>query len=428
MATGNQLRILSLNCWGLKFISKFRKERYEAIANDILEANYDIVNLQEIWVFADFEYMRGRLSADFPHSKFFYSGALGAGLAIFSRFPFVGTSLFPYSLDGEPIDVAAGDWFVGKALASVTILHSMLGKVEIFNTHLFAKGGEHPHRLAGAWELAKLTRRSAELGNYVIVTGDLNGIPSSLALTIIGEHTGLFDSWLISHPQGAGGDDGGTFTAAEAIERFGVTADSPLNSWSAGKSLDDDAKKTLGKRLDYVLYRQPQKPQADAAQLYPALHCKDCKVVLTGLVPGKDYSYSDHFGLEATLEIENIPGTHFTAVEPELSSATIATVIQSLTERYRTARTRSRNEMIIFGSAVVGCVALAVGTAFLPFAWISSIFVVVAVALAWLATTWLYEGFLYGNWECNALMNITEELEIHRTGLAILSGQPPSPT
>jgi hypothetical protein len=32
--------------------------------------------------------------------------------------------------------VAAGDWFVGKAAASVVILHPELGKAQIFTTHV----------------------------------------------------------------------------------------------------------------------------------------------------------------------------------------------------------------------------------------------------------------------------------------------------
>lgn len=64
------------------------------------------------------------------------SGALGAGLVIFSRFPIVGTTIHPYSLNGAPIDVVAGDWFVGKAAASIVISHPVLGEVEVFNTHV----------------------------------------------------------------------------------------------------------------------------------------------------------------------------------------------------------------------------------------------------------------------------------------------------
>jgi len=69
-------------------------------------------------------------------NKLLFSGALGAGLAIFSRFAIIGTSVHPYALNGAPIDVVAGDWFVGKAAASVLIAHPVLGEVQIFNTHV----------------------------------------------------------------------------------------------------------------------------------------------------------------------------------------------------------------------------------------------------------------------------------------------------
>jgi sphingomyelin phosphodiesterase 2 len=67
------------------------------------------------------------------------SGALGAGLAIFSRFPIVAATVHPYSLNGSPLDVIAGDWFVGKAAASVLITHPTLGQVQVFNTHVSAQ-------------------------------------------------------------------------------------------------------------------------------------------------------------------------------------------------------------------------------------------------------------------------------------------------
>lgn len=66
----------------------------------------------------------------------FRSGALGAGLAIFSRFPIITATIHPYSLNGHPVDVAAGDWFVGKAAASIVVQHPALGEVEVFNTHV----------------------------------------------------------------------------------------------------------------------------------------------------------------------------------------------------------------------------------------------------------------------------------------------------
>ena len=67
---------------------------------------------------------------------FVFSGALGAGLAILSRFPIIGATINPYSLNGSPIEVIQGDWFVGKAAASVLLAHPVLGQVQIFNTHV----------------------------------------------------------------------------------------------------------------------------------------------------------------------------------------------------------------------------------------------------------------------------------------------------
>ena len=64
------------------------------------------------------------------------SGALGAGLAIFTKWPIISTSITPYSLNGEPTDVTGGDWFVGKGAGSVTIFHPTLGQVQIFDTHV----------------------------------------------------------------------------------------------------------------------------------------------------------------------------------------------------------------------------------------------------------------------------------------------------
>ena len=43
----------------------------------------------------------------------------------------------------------------------------------------------------------------------------------------------------------------------DAINQYGVTADNPLNSYSAGKNLDTIAQQYSGKRLDYILYCDP---------------------------------------------------------------------------------------------------------------------------------------------------------------------------
>lgn len=190
----------------------------------------------------------------------------------------------------------------------------------------------------------------------------------------------------------------------QAIQQLGLTADSPLNSWSASKS---HAQGILGKRLDYILYRQPKQRSQDL----PSLRATDIKAVFTEHVPGQNYSFSDHFGLEATLEIVGEPIHHPTG---ELSDATIVAVVQALTNCYRDSRTRSRKELAAFGVSLFVVLAVTIGTAWLPRPWLTPIFILLTAFASWLATTMLYEGFIYGNWERNALMTVIEDLELYR--------------
>lgn len=44
----------------------------DAIARFLADSDYDIVTLQELWVFADYEFVRDAVSKNLPHSKFFY--------------------------------------------------------------------------------------------------------------------------------------------------------------------------------------------------------------------------------------------------------------------------------------------------------------------------------------------------------------------
>ncbi|KAG5219948.1 phospholipase type enzyme [Salix suchowensis] len=223
------------------------------------------------------------------------SGALGAGLAIFSRFPIVASHIHPYSLNGSPIDVSAGDCYSNIEAAC----------------QLFAKGGEaEAHRYVNAWELAKLILQAAELGRYVIAPGDYNSIPTTLPMTIIKDYAGLSDAWSVTHPNtfsntppNRNSSTSPPDPAVEAITKYGVTADSPLCTYSAGKPLDGHALQFCGKRLDYILFRHPHPQSINRTEKRNAIVCTHCKVVLTECVPEYDFSYSDHFGLEATFTI-----------------------------------------------------------------------------------------------------------------------------
>ena len=217
--------------------------------------------------------------------------------------------------------------------------------------------------------------------------------------------------------------------ALDAVHTFGITADSPVNTYSAGKPLDDYAKQFMGKRLDYVLYQQPANSLRSSKT--PVLEATQTDVVFTGHVPGKSYSFSDHFGLEATLSIRPSGGqpsgsnsgpsqkgssvSNTQASPPSgLSDASATTLIQALTTSYRLSRSRQRLYLTIFFVSLFVIIGLIIGSAWLPHAWINPIFLLVTTALAWLATTMLYTGFLYSNYEANTLGNIIEELELYR--------------
>ncbi|EED79712.1 predicted protein [Postia placenta Mad-698-R] len=446
--TDTRLRVLTLNCWGLKYVSKHRTARIAAIADVLAGSDYDLVVLQEVWVYGDYNRLRAAVSTRLPYSKFFYSGALGAGLAILSRFPIIGATIHPYSLNGSPIEVIQGDWFVGKAAASILVAHPILGQVQVFNTHLFAPGGDsgplhlQAHRLVNAWEFAKLARQAAEVGRYVIAAGDFNSSPASLPMSVIQEHASLTDAWVVTHPN-APPLPNALPTPLDAVNIYGITADSPLNSFSAGKRLEPLARKFQGKRLDYIFFRQPSSPPA--SDKTPILKCVNTKVAFTDAVPGTDFSYSDHFGLEATFEISlpeggdvtNPDNTYIPAsAEPRspsfvltsvpnptptppraLSPDSITEILQSLTACYRFSLYRARSQLTVFVVCILLLLVILIGSAWLPSSWITPVVFFLTIFLAWLATTFLYVGFVYGRWEVNALTNIIEELELYRNSL-----------
>lgn len=81
----SQLRVLTLNVWGLKYISKERPPRIAAIIDHIVAVcegrdtvdgdhsrrPYDVVCLQECWIFADYEQIREGTRHILPESRFF---------------------------------------------------------------------------------------------------------------------------------------------------------------------------------------------------------------------------------------------------------------------------------------------------------------------------------------------------------------------
>ena len=276
--------------------------------------------------------------------------------------------------------------------------------------------------------------------------GDFNTIPTTLPMTIIRDHASLSDAWEVTRPPSSPTPASSTSmpSPSQAIETFGVTADSPLNSYSAGKHLDAHAIAWQGKRLDYILFRDPA-PLSPAAQL-PSLVATSARVLLTEPVPGSPFSYSDHFGVSATLQIKYPDHARATTSNNELrmaqnqSIATISAlsapapvqrsarltaadssaVLGDLTSCYRYSRTRAKRHLSLFGLSVGTLLSLAATASWFPTG--ATPFVVLGSAAAtWLGTTMLYVGFIYGRWEVNALLNVIEELELYQKSVEIVA-------
>lgn len=263
--------------------------------------------------------------------------------------------------------------------------------------------------------------------------GDFNSLPTSLPMQLLLNHANLTDAWATTRPTPPPTSPlrrNTLVNATEAMETWGLTADSPLNTWSHSKPLDAVARKWLGKRLDYILFRSPL-PHAG-----PSLSVQETKIVMTGRVPGYDFSFSDHFGLEATFTIVqppdqsnpanttlNVPANR-TAVQiedrlakapTEMPEEALLTAIGALTFEYRDSYTRTRRHIAYLAICVAVLMLILVGSAWVPAGpWVAPIAALLSGVVTWGGTTALYVGFVFGKWERNMLVNIIEEMETLR--------------
>jgi sphingomyelin phosphodiesterase 2 len=132
------IRIISLNCWGLKYISDCRHERLSQIGTVLANLNPppELVGLQECWTQKDYLEIRRRTQAILPFGKYYNSGVFGGGLAILSRWPIVESTMQRYTLNGRPTAFFRGDWYVGKGIACATIRLDGGELMEVFCTHV----------------------------------------------------------------------------------------------------------------------------------------------------------------------------------------------------------------------------------------------------------------------------------------------------
>uniref|UniRef100_A0A3P8Z1C6 sphingomyelin phosphodiesterase n=1 Tax=Esox lucius TaxID=8010 RepID=A0A3P8Z1C6_ESOLU len=236
-----RLRVFSLNCWGIRYLSKHRLERYAMIGELLSREQHDIVLLQEVWSENDFLGLKRKLSSSHPHSHYFKSGVIGSGLATFSRHRIHDAFLYRYSLNGYPYMAHHGDWFGGKAVGVVILKIGRL-TAHVYVTHLHAeycrdKDSYLPHRVVQAWELQHFIRHTSSGADLVILGGDLNMHPQDLGTRLLRTYTGLLDGYT----------ETAKFDGCEG----GITliADNPFINPKELCPFEN------GVRIDYILYK-----------------------------------------------------------------------------------------------------------------------------------------------------------------------------
>ena len=66
---------------------------------------------------------------------FFFSGVIGSGVCVFSRYPIIDAFTYRYSLNGYMYNITHGDWFGGKAAGYCLIDHPRQ-PIHFFSTHV----------------------------------------------------------------------------------------------------------------------------------------------------------------------------------------------------------------------------------------------------------------------------------------------------
>jgi sphingomyelin phosphodiesterase 2 len=144
-----EVNVLTLNCWGIKYVTTQRTARLAEIGRRIATADPvpHIVGLQECFSSNDYDRIHQYTRHILPYAKYYNAGPFGAGLAILSRWPIEEASMMKYSLNGLPTALFHGDWYVGKGVACATIRYGPGPDhiIEVFNTHVSTRPRTRAH-------------------------------------------------------------------------------------------------------------------------------------------------------------------------------------------------------------------------------------------------------------------------------------------
>uniref|UniRef100_A0A182TGU1 sphingomyelin phosphodiesterase n=1 Tax=Anopheles melas TaxID=34690 RepID=A0A182TGU1_9DIPT len=279
-----ELSILTLNIWGIPYVSKDRETRVKAIGDVLASGNYDIVSLQEVWSDSDYQYLKQRVENVLPFCHYFYSGVVGSGLAILSRYPIVAAFFHAWSVNGYIHRIQHGDWFGGKGVGMAKIsVNDQL--VHVYVAHLHAEYNRQcddymAHRVIQAHDTAQFIESTRGQSVLQVLAGDLNTEPGDLAYRVLVTSSKLKDSY----------------------DRKSIGSGVGTNECHTNSYTDPMAAKQLpnGKRIDYIMYRIGDHYEG---------RLLEHRLPLPERVPGQAFSYSDHEAVYAKLILKKSSST-----------------------------------------------------------------------------------------------------------------------
>ncbi|XP_067000528.2 putative neutral sphingomyelinase isoform X2 [Anabrus simplex] len=266
---------------GIPVISPDRIHRMDAIGDVLALGRFDLVCLQEVWTEKDYFRIKERIISVLPHSHYFYSGVLGSGLCVFSKFPFSDVFFHQWPVNGYVHKVQHGDWFGGKGIGLCRLKINDIA-VNLYTAHLHAEYNRDndeylAHRVLQAFDTAQFIRMTSSSNDLIFLGGDLNTEPSDLSYRIITQYAQLQDSFVHS-------------TSPVPDNQVG-TNESWRNSY-AGKVAQRS--RSVGKRIDYIMFK---------AGRSLAVNQIEYRQPLPERVPGCDYSYSDHEAVSVDISV-----------------------------------------------------------------------------------------------------------------------------
>lgn len=276
-----KLKVLTLNSWGIgvPIICLKKDERISAIGEELSQSDFDIVFLQEVWVYSDYEKIKKTVSKVMPHAHFYRSGIIGSGLCVFSRHEIMATSQYCYIINGYAHRLLCGDWYGEKSIGLARlIMHPSGVRVNAYTTHLHANYNEHHHynsqRCLQAYQLATVVKETSCDCDVVVLAGDFNITPDEIGYEMITSLTGVQDSWRCQKD------------ISRATKEESTCCRRDNTFWE--NSTDTPV------RLDYIFMRSNTGYQ---------MSCELCELGMRRLNDGS-MSYSDHEGVVAVYDIK----------------------------------------------------------------------------------------------------------------------------